>query len=136
MDLAQALARVAALELEASTLKASNVAATEALATANATLTKFSTDAHSAAVKQLFTAIGREYKADAEDVKSFSNMAKEAFDMTAKMLREQSGKGNTANSILFSHQADASAGAPGATGAVANPLMADAQFRATQFAKR
>lgn len=139
MDLTQATARVATLEAENATLKAGKTAAETSLATANDALKQFGIDARTAAVKQLFSDLGREYKADADDVKKFSQLPKEAFDLTASMLREQHKPSAvttpaTLPAVLFSHQAGQTA--PSAATPPTNPLLADAQARASQFSKR
>jgi hypothetical protein len=138
MDLKQAQERIAALEAENKTLQASNVDLTNGLKDANDKLTKFSADARTAEVKQLFTDIGREFKDDDAEAKVFSAMPKEAFDATAKVMREQFKKpGIAKTSELFSHTATGgSAEATQTSQAGANPLMKDAERRAAQFSKR
>ena len=131
MDLTQALARVAALEAEATSLKASNATLTTDLESARASLKQFSAATRTTEIQRLFSDTGREFKADSDEVKAFAGMPDDAFTFTAKMLREQVSK-NAPPAALFSHQAGQGA-APVAT--TANPLLADAQARATQFAK-
>lgn len=131
MDLQQALARVAALEAEATSLKASNATLTTDLESAKASLKQFSAATRATEIQRLFSDTGREFKADSDEVKAFAGMPDDAFAFTAKMLREQVSK-NAPPAALFSHQAGQGA-APVAT--TANPLLADAKARATQFAK-
>ena len=131
MDLTQALARVAALEAEATSLKASNEKLTADLEGAQASLKQFSAAARATEIQRLFSDTGREFKADSDEVKAFAGMPDDAFAFTAKMLREQVSK-NAPPAALFSHQAGQGE-APGVT--PANPLLADAKARATQFAK-
>lgn len=131
MDLTQALARVAALEAEAASLKASNENLTTDLESAQASLKQFSAAARAAEIQRLFSDTGREFKADSEEVKALAGMPDDAFTFTAKMLREQASK-SAPHAALFSHLADQGK-PPVAT--TANPLLADAQARAAQFAK-
>jgi hypothetical protein len=132
MDLKQAIERVAALEAENKALQASNVELTKKFSEATDTLTKTAAAARTSAVTQLFADIGREYKAEDVEAKAFSAMPQEAFDATAKVLREQF-KRPTHPAGLFQHQATAGAQTPAPQ---VNPLMADAEKRATQFGKR
>ena len=131
MDLTQALARVAALEAEATSLKASNEKLTADLEGAQASLKQFSAAARTTEIQRLFSDTGREFKADSDEVKALAGMPDDAFTFTAKMLREQVSK-NAPPAALFSHQAGQGE-APVVT--AANPLLADAKARATQFAK-
>ncbi len=140
MDLNQALARVAALEAEQSSLKASNDQLTKDLATANAAIEKFAQDARASEIQHLFKDVGREYAADSEEVKAFSSMPKDAFAVTAKIMRDQFSKATPVsqaqgNAHLFSHQAGNGQPAPTAAPAATNPLLADASARAQQFSK-
>lgn len=137
MDLKQAQERIAALEAEKSTLQASNADLTNNLKDANDKLTKFSTDARTGEVKQLFTDIGRKFEEDDASVKAFSNMPGDAFAAVAATMREQAKRTPAASQELFSHTA--TSGSPDATQTSqpqANPLLADAQRRAAQFSKR
>ena len=131
MDLTQALARVAALEAEATSLKASNEKLTADLEGAQASLKQFSAAARATEIQRLFSDTGREFKADSDEVKALAGMPDDAFTFTAKMLREQVSK-NAPPAALFSHQAGQGE-QPVAT--ATNPLLADAKARATQFAK-
>ena len=131
MDLTQALARVAALEAEATSLKASNEKLTTDLESAQASLKQFSAATRATEIQRLFSDTGCEFKADSDEVKAFAGMPDDAFTFTAKMLREQVSK-NAPHAALFSHQAGQ--GEPPVV-TTANPLLADAKARATQFAK-
>lgn len=138
MDLKELQEKVAALEADKKSLQASKDDLTTKLTEANDKLTKFSSDARVGSVKQLFTDIGREYKEDDAQTKVFSSMPQDAFDATAAMLREQFKK-PAGDSNLFSHTATGGSGstqAPQASTPAANPLMADAEKRATSFSKR
>ncbi len=122
VDLKDLQTKIDALTAERDALQASN---TEL----QVKLTEFSADARLTAVKTLFSAIGKEFKADASDVLAFAAMPQVGFDASASMLQEQH-KANTealTKAGLFSHSAQG--GAPGAAGAV-SPLLADAQRRA------
>lgn len=134
MDLQQALARVAALEAEATSLKASNEKLTTDLENAQASLKQFSAATRATEIQRLFSDTGREYKADSDEVKAFMGLPEDAFAFTANMLREQSAK-TAPPAGLFSHQAGLGTTSPAATAPAANPLLADAQLRAAQFAK-
>jgi hypothetical protein len=138
MDLKQLQDRVAVLEADNKSLQASKDDLNNQLTDANDKLTKFSSEARTGAVQQLFTEIGREYKADDTEAKAFSAMPQDAFDATAKVMREQfkklPGASNAQASTLFQHTATGGgAQAAQATQETANPLLADAQKRATQF---
>lgn len=134
MDLQQALARVAALEAEATSLKASNEKLTTDLENAQASLKQFSAATRATEIQRLFSDTGREYKADSDEVKAFMGLPEDAFTFTANLLREQSAKA-APPAGLFSHQAGLGTTSPTATPPVANPLLADAKLRASQFAK-
>jgi vacuolar-type H+-ATPase subunit E/Vma4 len=138
MDLKQLQDRVAALEAENKSLQASKDDLNKQLTDANDKLTKFSNEARAGAVQQLFADIGREYKADDAEAKAFSAMPQEAFDATAKVMREQfkkpAGAPAAQAQTLFQHTATAGgAQATQTTQPAANPLLADAEKRATQF---
>lgn len=142
MDLKEALAKLATAEADNATLKASNTQLTADVTAANAKLAQFSQDARTAAVKQLYADVGREYKADDADVVAFSKMSQEGFDATAKVLRDF-GKTNapaapTLPAGLFSHAQGTTPTPtdPAAAAAAANPLLANAKDRATEFSKR
>lgn len=145
MDLKQLQDNIAALEAENTALQASKGELSQQLADANNKLTKFTNEARATATQQLFTDIGREYKADDVEAKTFSAMPQEAFDTTAKIMREQFKKpaGDTPPTQpagLFEHLARA-AGlfehvAQGGDKPATNLLMADAEKRAAQFSKR
>ena len=137
MDLKELQEKVAALEADKKSLQASKDELNTKLTEANDKLTKFSSDARTGSVKQLFSDIGREYKEDDAQAKAFSSMPQEAFDATATVLREQFKK-PAADTSLFSHTATNGSGtqAPQTSAAPANPLMADAEKRATTFSKR
>lgn len=127
--------QIAAMQQENATLKASNATLTQERDAARTELDKFSKERREADVKTLFSDLGREFKADDAEVKAFSDMPQATFDVTAKMMREQFSKKETkpaAAAGLFSHQAAAGNEAkPGE----ANPLLADAQRRASQYSK-
>lgn len=138
MDLKQLQDRVAVLEAEKTSLQASKDDLSTQLTVANDKLTKFSSDARTGAVQQLFAEIGREYKAEDAEAKAFSAMPQEAFDATAKVMREQfkkpSGVAAENTSLLFSHAATAGgAQATQTSQPAANPLIVDAEKRASQF---
>jgi hypothetical protein len=145
MDLQAALARVAELEAEKTSLQASNTSLTSKVDTLSAELTKFSSDARTAAVTQLFSDIGRPApEAGKEDsaFKQFCEMPAEAFAATASIMRDQAAKAPATTAApalpsgLFGHVAtDGQALKPAPSGDV-NPLLADAQNRATTFSKR
>ena len=141
MDLKQLQDRVAALEADNKSLQAGKDDLNKQLTDANDKLTKFSTEARAAAVQQLFTDIGREYKADDAEAKAFSAMPQEAFDATAKVMREQfkkpaGGASAPQTAALFQHQATGGSASAQTTAPASNPLMADAEKRAAQFSKR
>jgi hypothetical protein len=137
-------AKVDALEAEKTSLQASIADKDAKLAAANAELAKFSADARKAAVTQLFSDIGRPApEAGKEDAtfKQFCDMPAEAFAATASIMREQASKASAEKPTalptgLFGHVAvDGQAVKPAASGDV-NPLLANAQNRATAFSKR
>lgn len=138
MDLKQAQERIATLEAENKTLQASNSSLQTELKTASDKLVEFSKAARQQEVQQLFSDIGREYKADDEEVKAFSAMPSDAFGVTAKVMREQFKKGSTAKPELFSHTATGGGTGAGTqtTQPAENPLLKDAERRAAQFSKR
>lgn len=128
MDLAQAQARITELENANTGLQAS-------LDTANTALTAFSQQVRDGEVKQLFSDIGREYKADDENVKAFSVMPKDAFELSAKLLREQSATQPSSNDAqLYGHTA--TGGQNQLSNGAVNPLMADAEKRQAQFSRK
>lgn len=132
--------QIAAMQLENSTLKASNETLTKERDAANTSLQKFSADRREADVKQLFSDTGREFKADDEDVKMLTALPQGAFDFSAKQMRaagKPAAPTQQAPSHLFSHQA--ADGKAQEQAAPVNPLMANAQARAnshSQFSKR
>jgi hypothetical protein len=134
MELKELQDRVAALEAEKQGLQASNTQLAADLKSATDKLAQFSQDTRTAEVKSLFSDIGREFKADEAEVKAFSAMPQDAFDATAKVMRDQLKKPNQAGSSLFSHQAS-NGGQPTQAPAV-SPLVANAKSRADQFSKR
>lgn len=128
MDLAQAQARITELEKANTGLQAS-------LDTANTALTAFSQQVRDGEVKQLFSDIKREYKADDADVKAFSAMPKDAFELSAKLLREQSAsQPSPQESQLYGHTA--TSGQNQLSNGAVNPLMADAEKRQAQFSRK
>lgn len=128
MDLAQAQARITELETKNTGLQAS-------LDAANNSLKEFSQQARDNEVKQLFSDIGREYKADDENVKAFGAMPKDAFEMSAKLLREQAATQPAApDAQLYGHTA--TGGQNQLSNGAVNPLMADAEKRNAQFSRK
>jgi hypothetical protein len=119
-----------------SQFKADNAALKAENESAKAEAAKFSLAARSAAIKQLFFSVGREYKDGSEDVAGFISMPQEAFDFASKVITEQSGKATVkpTDSLLFTHQAATGRETQGAP--QENPLMANAKARAAQFSKR
>lgn len=135
---AQAPAQAPAVDPRAAALEAEN-------AQLKAQVQQFAAAARTAEIQSLFAAIGREYKADSDDVKKFSALPADAFALTASLLREQaaakpSGQQTTPPANLFSHVA--AEGRNGETpagtdpAANANPLLGDAQRRAKEFAQQ
>ena len=139
--------QIAAMQQENATLKASNTALTAERDAARTDLEKFSKERRENDIKNLFSDVGREYKADDAEVKAFSDMPQAAFDVMAGMLRSQfkkpaaAGAGaGAAGAALFSHAATGGNN-PNQQGqqqaeAEENALLKDAEKRAQQFAKR
>lgn len=138
MDLKQAQERIATLEAENTSLQASNSSAQDALKVANDKLVAFSKSTREKEVKQLFSDIGREYKADDVEVLAFGAMADDAFGVTSKVMREQFKKPAAKVDGFFSHVATGGASGEGTQTSqpAANPLLKDAERRATEFSKR
>ena len=100
MDLQQAQARITELEGQ--------------LTAVTAERDKFSRAARTEQIKNLFSAIGREYKDDDADVLAFAALPDVGFAATDKVLREQFSKQPqptkpTVPAHLFSHQANGGA---------------------------
>ena len=139
--------QIAAMQQENATLKASNATLTQERDAARTDLEKFSKERRENDIKNLFSDVGREYKADDAEVKAFSDMPQAAFDVMAGMLRSQfkkpaaAGAGaGAAGAALFSHAATGGNN-PNQQGqqqaeAEENALLKDAEKRAQQFAKR
>jgi hypothetical protein len=146
MDLAQLQQQVATLTATNATLQASVTALTADKAKLTEDLAAFSKAKRDGDIKQLFSDLGREApKADDAEVKAFSVMTQEGFDVTAKMLRDQFSKTQTAQSQasvnLFGHTANGGGSSPAnadpaAMANAANPLLANAKARGEQFSKR
>lgn len=135
MDLKQLQDRVAELEATNQTLQTANTDLTTKLAATTEQLTAFSKSARTADVKRLFADLGREYKDDDADVLSFSAMPQDAFDASAKLLRDAVAKQDKPghSPLLFQHQAH---GGRPPEQQPTNPLLADAERRVAQFSKR
>lgn len=137
--------QIAAMQQENATLKASNATLTQERDAARTDLDKFSKERRENDIKNLFSDVGREYKADDAEVKAFSDMPQAAFDVMAGMLRSQFKKpaaagAGAAGAALFSHAATGGNN-PNQQGqqqaeAEENALLKDAEKRAQQFAKR
>lgn len=136
--------QIAAMQQENAALKASNATLTQERDAARTDLDKFSKERRTGDIKNLFSAIGREFKEDDAEVKAFSAMDQAGFDAMAGMLRSQFKKpeGTTTqqpnNPALFSHQA-AQGQNPNQqqqSEADENSLLKDAEKRAAQFSKR
>lgn len=128
--------QIAALQAENAQLKASVTTLTQERDTANTALTQFSQARRTADIQALYTDLGREFKADAEDVKAFAAMPQAAFEFTVKQLKDSAKAAGTMQKLpagMFSHQA-AEGQATEQPGA--NPLLANAKARSEQFAKR
>ena len=140
--------QIAAMQQENATLKASNTALTAERDTARADLDKFSKERRTGDIKNLFSAIGREYKEDDADVKAFSSMEQAGFDAMAGMLRSQFKKpeekqGNQPANVqnLFQHQAQGGNNPNqqsngGGNDAEDDSLLKNAKARQEQFSKR
>ena len=138
--------QIAAMQQENATLKASNATLTQERDAARTDLDKFSKERRTGDIKNLFSAIGREYKEDDAEVKAFSAMDQAGFDAMAGMLRSQFKKPEGQqtqqqpnNPALFSHAAanGQNQNQPqGANDADENSLLKDAEKRAAQFSKR
>lgn len=134
--------QIAAMQQENATLKANNATLTQERDAARTDLDKFSKERRTGDIKNLFSAIGREYKEDDAEVKAFSAMDQAGFDAMAGMLRSQFKKpeGQQPNNpALFSHQAaqgTQNPNNPQNNDAEENSLLKDAEKRAAQFSKR
>lgn len=127
--------QIAALQQENATLKASNAAMTQERDAARTDLDKFSKERRTSDIKNLFSAIGREFKEDDAEVKAFSAMEQAGFDAMAGMLRSQFKKPE-APSGLFSHTATNGNSQDSQTKVEDDALVKDAKARAEQFSKR
>lgn len=137
--------QIAALQQENATLKASNATLTQERDAARTDLDKFSKERRTGDIKNLFSAIGREFKEDDAEVKAFSAMDQAGFDAMAGMLRSQFKKPEGQqtqqpnNPALFSHAATNGQNPnqpQGGNDADENSLLKDAEKRAAQFSKR
>ena len=138
--------QIAAMQQENATLKASNTTLTQERDNARTELSKFSKERRTGDIKNLFSAIGREYKEDDADVKAFADMPQAGFDAMSGMMRAQFKKPEGQqtqqqpnNPALFSHAAP-NGNNPNQqqqqSEAEENSLLKDAEKRAAQFSKR
>ena len=135
--------QIAAMQQENATLKASNTTLTQERDNARTELSKFSKERRTGDIKNLFSAIGREYKEDDADVKAFADMPQAGFDAMSGMLKAQfkkpEGEQKPNNPALFSHAAtngQQNPNNPQNNDADENSLLKDAEKRSAQFSKR